>query len=107
MTYRTVRIGVAYRLGILGSADFLLGGVSRHKNRRLEGFCLLAGYSPVSQRDFALITSKVTTLRVTAATKERKKLGTPNGVPSFFGCGDGICYTVSGVICYFSVVHEK
>ena len=32
MTYRTVRIGVAYRLGTLGSADFLLGGVNRRKN---------------------------------------------------------------------------
>ena len=31
-TYRTVRIGVAYRLGTLGSADFLLGGVNRRKN---------------------------------------------------------------------------
>ena len=32
MTYRTVRIGVAYRLGTLASADFLLGGVNRRKN---------------------------------------------------------------------------
>ena len=31
-TYRTVRIVVAYRLGILGSADFLLGGVNLRKN---------------------------------------------------------------------------
>ena len=32
MTYRTVRIGVAYRLGTLASADFLLGGVNRRQN---------------------------------------------------------------------------
>ena len=31
-SYRAVRIVVAYRLGILGSADFLLGGVNRRKN---------------------------------------------------------------------------
>ena len=31
-TYRTVRIVVAYRLGTLGSADFLLGGVNRRQN---------------------------------------------------------------------------
>jgi hypothetical protein len=31
-TVRTVRIVVFYRLGTLGSADFLLGGVNRRKN---------------------------------------------------------------------------
>ena len=39
--------------------------------------------------DLGLITSRVMTHRAAPATK-RKELGTPNGVPSSFGCGDGM-----------------
>ena len=54
-------------------------GTSLHKKRHLEVFV----GSPMT------FVPKV--IRGTLFhTKQKKKLGSPNGVPSFFGCGEGI-----------------
>ena len=87
-TYRTSRIVVAYRLRLLGSADSLLYCVNRRKNDYQSFFLRLQVIRP-QRFALGLITSKVVEHKVTTATK-KKELGTPNGVPSSFGCGGGI-----------------
>ena len=88
MTYRTVRIGVAYRLGTLGSADFLLGGVNRRKN----------DYQPFSLR-LQVIRPNPEGTRSKSADREaqiprnsrsEKRKNTPQGCVFFSGCGGGI-----------------
>ena len=89
MTYRTSRIVVAYRLGTLGSTDSLLCGVSRRKNDNQSFLLVRRLFALRSQSDLGLTTSKLVEYRLTTAAK-KKELDTPNGVPSSFGCGDGI-----------------
>ena len=87
-TYRTVRIGVAYRLGTLGSADFLLGGVNRRKNDYQPFFSWLQVIRPNPEGMRSKSAGRE--VQIPPRQPKEKKLGTPSGVPSSFGCGSGI-----------------
>ena len=88
-TYRTVRIGVACRLGTLGSADFLLGGVNRRKNDYQSFLLRLQVIRPNPEGTRSKSADREAQIR--PADKKRKNPNRTFGsIWVSFGCGGGI-----------------